>query len=412
MSILIANKSVATGFALGIGAISAWLLLRKAQISTRRLNLERLNKTGDGNLAKTPSGPLACTTVDSTAVTVKPQQRSRFREASHTATIVCCRSTEEYESCIDQLVEPADRVLVMHAFADDNNATLVKIRGLSSEAVLFKGRNMWDIKELISVGSIDVVVVDYSDYFGNFLLCDSVNSIRILCGSLEPCLRTIIVKSKGLVRHAHSYVPVTSFIQQQPTLSLHLNKQKKYQDPKVICAVGVTEYRSAIPLVVKEGDKVLEIGCARGNTVELIADHIGATGMCIGVDIGKVCINRAQKEYSELLKTKPNVTFEIADAWDIPRLLSLANDFNVIFVDVGGISGIDGESEGLALIRQLMCSYNIRDVDRQLRYIVVKSQCLRDHANSFVTGFDMLEKIREQNQKRLSVQQVVVQEEK
>ena len=33
--------------------------------------------------------------------------------------------------------------------------------------------------------------------------------------------------------------------------------------PAILCAVGVSEYRATIPLVVRDGDRALEIGCHR-----------------------------------------------------------------------------------------------------------------------------------------------------
>jgi hypothetical protein len=326
---------------------------------------------------------------------VKLQLRSRFRGANHSARIVCCRCADDYEQCIDALIGPSDRVLIMHAISDSKDRAIQKIKSATQTALFFTGRNVWDISSMQSMGVINVIVIDYSDYFGNFLLCDSLTLIRVLCSVFESDLRTIIVKSKGLTRHAHAYT----------TIGRHLsllkkrdgccnNKLGKYQNPVVICAVGVGEYRSAIESTVRKGDKVLEIGCARGTTVALISRYIGDDGLCIGVDIGKVCVERARKDNATLLQTHRNVRFEVADAWDIPGLLALNTEFNVIFVDVGGISGVDGESEGLALMRLLMCAYNSTNPNSQLRSIIVKSQCLRDHASRFCTAFDLLAQLK------------------
>ena len=49
--------------------------------------------------------------------------------------------------------------------------------------------------------------------------------------------------------------------------------------------------------------------------------------------------------------------YEQADAWDLPGLQRLApsgtGGFDVVYVDIGGISGSEGVLEGLALVRLL-----------------------------------------------------------
>ena len=54
--------------------------------------------------------------------------------------------------------------------------------------------------------------------------------------------------------------------------------------------------------------------------------------------------------------------YTIADAWDTAALLAISPYFNAIYVDVGGISGTNGELEGLALVRQLICAFGKRFV--------------------------------------------------
>jgi hypothetical protein len=59
--------------------------------------------------------------------------------------------------------------------------------------------------------------------------------------------------------------------------------------------------------------------------------------------MGKVCVDFARNDNRELCDAHENVTFELGNGWDVTRLLQIGQHFNVIFVDVGGISGVDGE---------------------------------------------------------------------
>lgn len=130
---------------------------------------------------------------------------------------------------------------------------------------------------------------------------------------------------------------------------------------------------------------MLEIGTAFGNTAFHVAEVTGDSGKVVGIDIGKVCIQRARKEADKKASTNP-VQFEIADAWDTCKLLELDPAFDVIFIDVGGLSGADGIHEALALCRMLSCTYK-----RSLRNIVIKSRCLHDHATIFTHAADVLD---------------------
>ena len=192
--------------------------------------------------------------------------------------------------------------------------------------------------------------------------------------------------------------------------------------PVVLGSRGVSEYRKATLLCVKPGDSVLEIGCHCGKTTKLIAD---AGANVIGIDIGKNIINNAMKRY-------PKVPFRVADAWDINTLMKLSrivsrkeviekksnddnNDHNdnndnnddngdngekkeketsanndcggdksmrsingngegydVICVDVGGLSGDNGLYENLSLLRELTHMFRPR-----LKAIIIKSACVR-----------------------------------
>jgi hypothetical protein len=251
---------------------------------------------------------------------------------------------------------------------------------------------MWDICSFMAVQTdaqpVTVVCVDCTECFGNDLLIDSLALVRVLRGCFEPHLRAIVIKSKTLSQHAYNYLTTTTLLRRVD------QGQIEVQGTMVVCTVGVTEYRSVIPLVVRKGDCVLEIGCARGTTVKALVPHVGVAaegGRCIGIDMGKVCVEASRSDHELLLQEHSHVSFELGNAWDVPRLIELASHYNTIFVDVGGISGVDGEMEGVALMRQLVHALgNKGDSAKQLRYIVVKSRCLRDHANTFCTAKEIL----------------------
>ena len=103
----------------------------------------------------------------------------------------------------------------------------------------------------------------------------------------------------------------------------------------------------------------------------------------------------------------------MADAWDVAGLLRIAGGFDVIYIDVGGVSGSEGVLEGLALVRLLVSSFGGCRADvaedngcaaragglveggrcgsggsgegsgqrPRVRCIVIKSRCLRLHAS-------------------------------
>merc|ERR1711957_67290 len=97
---------------------------------------------------------------------------------------------------------------------------------------------------------------------------------------------------------------------------------------------------------------VLEIGCHFGKTTDLLAkqtanadgDEYVDSSSVLGIDIGKKCIERARKLYTHNINCdrNKNLRFDVMDAWDTGSLLRECPQLNVIFVDVGGISGYDG----------------------------------------------------------------------
>eukprot|EP00300_Choanocystis_sp_HF-7_P003949 c13008_g1_i2.p3 GENE.c13008_g1_i2~~c13008_g1_i2.p3 ORF type:complete len:159 (+),score=42.60 c13008_g1_i2:140-616(+) len=145
--------------------------------------------------------------------------------------------------------------------------------------------------------------------------------------------------------------------------------------------MGVAEYRKTIPVVVMPGDSSLEIGCHFGTTTKMIKDAAGPDGLVVGVDIGKECIETAQKDNPK------NILFHVADGWNTAHLTQLTPAPQSIYLDIGGLSGFDGALDAIALITQLCYAFK-----PSLRFIVIKSRCMRDHANEWIHCKEILYK--------------------
>ena len=180
----------------------------------------------------------------------------------------------------------------------------------------------------------------------------------------------------------------------------------------VVATVGVQEYRETIPYTVRPGDAVLEIGCHLGTSTDLLQsaaavvladgrsdnnnhDENRGRGYAIGVDIGGKIIKGAKKRY-------PDIHFSVGDAFATAALLRTQREnllqtggkddtthteqqqqlnqrigFDVIYVDVGGLSGQDGVIESLSLISALANAL-------EPRCIVIKSLCMRRLSSQLV----------------------------
>ena len=93
-----------------------------------------------------------------------------------------------------------------------------------------------------------------------------------------------------------------------------------------------------------------------------------------GVDVSRSIIQRARNMHG------PATQFEVIDAWNTASLLDLSRVFHCIYIDIGGLSGADGIRDALALIRQMKNAFN-----PHLRYVVIKSRCMRDHSNQWTS---------------------------
>ena len=279
----------------------------------------------------------------------------------------------------------------------------------------------------------DVVIVDMGAIIGNDLTLTTVSVIQEIIAhqnllaqkytsdhdpfhktkTSHGGLRAILIKStalsslsRRLIHAARLMDGVTMINNEKENTSNSQNQLKlqnqKYHEPILIASVGVDQYRKTIPFVVKKNDAVLEVGCHFGTSTVML--HKAATtsqyenkmntikesvnnegkfsnldGFCIGIDIGPKVIKTAQQNY-------PHVPFSVGDAWRTADLMKLPfelgirnqlrfDGYDVIYADIGGLSGPDGLLESLSLLEALHMAL-------QPRCIVIKSLCMRRLSSS------------------------------
>jgi hypothetical protein len=205
--------------------------------------------------------------------------------------------------------------------------------------------------------------------------------------------RVVLIKSKSLSSLARRLVHTQRLLDGTKSLPSILERS---QHPYIIASVGVEEYRRTIPHVVREGDELLEVGCHFGRTTSILHHAAAQTtmpsedkdsgGFCIGVDIGPKIIQNAQKQY-------PDIPFAVCDAWRTLELLKLKKKlsssslgYDIVYADIGGLSGPDGLLESLALLDAL--GYALEP-----RCIVIKSLCMNRLASQLRAFSDVWAKI-------------------
>ncbi|CAB9527543.1 expressed unknown protein [Seminavis robusta] len=255
------------------------------------------------------------------------------------------------------------------------------------------------------VSSYDVFVVDVNSIVGNDLEWTTLSIIRefvALNDNNNPC-RLVLIKSLSLnqwasrIIHGRKWCQGASyyFNNNRTTISTTAKKSEQRAPCYVVATVGVPEYRDTIPFTVQAGDAVLEIGCHLGTSTAMIHQAAAISrddtdtgthkGYCIGVDIGNKIVQGAQRRHA-------NIYFAVGDAWRTAELLRIQKDFlqqetdddvnqrigfDVVYVDVGGLSGPDGLMEALSLISALENAL-------EPRCIVIKSLCVRRLSSTLV----------------------------
>lgn len=230
--------------------------------------------------------------------------------------------------------------------------------------------------------SFDVLVLDVNAIVGNDLEWTALSIYREFKAIFASC-RVVLIKSVTLNQWAARLVHGQRWIDKAGI-------RNDMHSPHVIATVGVQEYRKTIPFTVKPGDSVLEVGCHFGTSTIVLNeaavkgdDDDNTNGYCIGVDVGPKIIKGAKRRY-------PDVFFAVGDAWRTASLLRIQQEcnmlqgrestrlgFDVIYVDVGGLSGTDGLLEAISLISSLMNAL-------EPQCIVIKSKCMRKLASTLV----------------------------
>lgn len=235
-----------------------------------------------------------------------------------------------------------------------------------------------------SYRQFDILVLDATAMLGNDLELTSISVITEYVNTMvrkgrRP--RAVIVKSKAIASLARRLIHAQRLF--DGTIVRDLTVPSRDGKPYIVAGVGVEEYRRTIPHVVKEGDKAVEVGCFKGTTTALVheAANPAKGGYCIGVDIGPKIIQRAKQDH-------PDLKFEVGDGFrslDLMRIKQacypqsspreILSTYDVVYADIGGLSGPDGLMEALSLMDGL--GYALEP-----RCIVIKSLCMRRFASS------------------------------
>lgn len=141
------------------------------------------------------------------------------------------------------------------------------------------------------------------------------------------------------------------------------NEQQYKLKTLLIGTRGVQEYRASIEKYVQPQDLVLEVGCEWGTTSELI---YGRCQSLLATDISLKCVERARS-------MRPQIRFETLDVYDLKRAMGFGIDFNMMYIDVSGLSGYRSLLDVIALLDMYSSAF-------PMEAVVVKSGALKNFA--------------------------------
>ena len=255
-------------------------------------------------------------------------------------------------------------------------------------ALFFPPNNQSDMKQYQhdTIEKYNALVVDVSTIAGNDLELTCISLVREFLAlnnnqdetDVENTCRVVIIKSGSLHQLARRLFHAQKLF--AGVISLSDNPHKT----SIIGTVGVEEYRRTIPYTVQKNDIVLEVGSHFGTTTAILNDAAkcksSSIGGCLGVDVGTNIIASAKKKF-------PDVPFAVGDAWKMSDLMKMKMTYfdgdpsnlyyDVVYVDVGGLSGSEGLLEALSLLGSITNCL-------QPRCIVIKSLCIRRLASSLI----------------------------
>lgn len=257
----------------------------------------------------------------------------------------------------DVFVSTTDNDCDEETFGD--RAHLIELNDLSD----------WKEKIFESTTSYDVIIMSVSHILGNDLYMTILSWANEILNSVATQPRAMIVKSKALYSVSRRLVHSQRLFDGTTVLPQDI---KRSPEPYLIAGVKVDEYRKTIPYCVRDSDAIIEVGCHFGRTTHILNE---AGRYCLGVDIGPKIIDNARNQY-------PDIQFAVEDAWRTLSLLKLRKTlagedelgYDLVYADIGGLSGSDGHLESLSLLDSL--GYALEP-----RVIVIKSVCMRQLAS-------------------------------
>ena len=367
--------------------------------------------------------------------TSSQHQQKRQNNKNANTKWIACSSTKEVSRAIDTYINHGDIVAELGSQLRESSTRLCEAIGPAGKAVLVDierkfpnekkdnkrttamrrkgdGENFYgDRATFIEIPSFDLwrnalffqnnhntskpqynaMVVDMSTVAGNDLdltcisLVKEFISLNYDISSNQQLCRVVIVKSGSLQNLARRLFHAQRVVSGAQSLSTN---RMRSGHSSIIGAVGVKQYRETIPYVVREGDVCMEVGCHLGTTTAIIDKAAkqgkkSSSGGCLGVDLGSSIIASAKKKYSHL-------PFEVGDGFKVGQLARMrtrhfhtdmtnrpTSTYDVVYVDIGGLSGSEGLLESLSLLASISNSL-------EPRFIVIKSLCIRRLASSLV----------------------------
>src|SRR5260370_35856215 len=113
-------------------------------------------------------------------------------------------------------------------------------------------------------------------------------------------------------------------IVEKPTLLLDNSELARDYDRISATRQFQSGKRLVADLAIKPGERVLDVGCGTGLLAEHIADLVGPEGRVLGVDPLPLRVGLA------LAKARPNLTFQVGDAYDLEDLPNSSCDVVVL----------------------------------------------------------------------------------
>lgn len=144
----------------------------------------------------------------------------------------------------------------------------------------------------------------------------------------------------------------------------------------VIATSDTQRFRTLANSQVRQGDKVVELGCSTGETSWRLARAVNmqnSSGAYIGLDNSEEMVSAARSTY-------PGLQFEQIDGlMEKAHLLALCNDTDVVFIDIGG----DRSKHTVTLLLALL----LEKTETRLKLVAVKCETLVADMDAWNPGY-------------------------